>query len=283
MMATVVDGRAIAAKMGGLVRIELEKLRVKPRLAILCPDFPVARMYMGAQKRLADSLGIEVEALIVTVGTDQSYVESAVRFWNSDRRTHGIFILQPFLPEIDLARLTALIDPIKDIECIHPYDRRLSHFSGKLVGSCTALAVMEILESSGVYLYGREVVVVGNSKIVGTPLALLLLERFATVTVCHKATAEVGNLLEHIARAEILVVAVGVPELIKGDSIRQNAVVVDVGVNHVDGRVVGDVDFAGALDRVQLITPAIGGVGPVTAMVGMRQLVTACRLQFEGR
>ena len=141
------------------------------------------------------------------------------------------------------------------------------------------MAVMEILDFIGVHLPGINAVVVGHSKIVGRPVSMLLLDREATVVVCHKATSDRGALEKYVKQAELLVVAVGKPEFIPGAWVKDGAIVIDVGVNHIGGKVVGDVDFDRAVERASYITPARGGVGPVTAMVGMRQLVMACKLQ----
>jgi methylenetetrahydrofolate dehydrogenase (NADP+)/methenyltetrahydrofolate cyclohydrolase len=138
---------------------------------------------------------------------------------------------------------------------------------------------MELLKETGVNLYGKEVVVVGHSEIVGKPLSLLLLDKFATVTVCHIGTSQAGKLEEHVQKAEILIVAVGKAGLIKGEWIKEGAIVIDVGINRVADKIVGDVEFEGAEKRAAQITPVPGGVGPLTVTMLMRNLVEAAKLQ----
>jgi len=145
--------------------------------------------------------------------------------------------------------------------------------------ACTANAVMELLNSTGIDLYGKEVVVVGHSEIVGKPLAMLLLEKFATVTICHIATSKAGKLQEHVERAQVLIVAVGQAGLIKGEWIKEGAIVVDVGINRLNDKIIGDVEFATAQKRASWITPVPGGVGPLTVTILMRNLVEATQAQ----
>jgi len=141
------------------------------------------------------------------------------------------------------------------------------------IGPCTAMAVMELLESAGQKLYGKEAVIVGHSEIVGKPLGLMLLNKFATTTVCHIATGERGVLPEHVQRAEILIVAVGKAGVVKGDWIKEGAIVIDVGINRVGDKILGDVEFEGASQRASFITPVPGGVGPITTTILMRNTV----------
>jgi methylenetetrahydrofolate dehydrogenase (NADP+)/methenyltetrahydrofolate cyclohydrolase len=170
----------------------------------------------------------------------------------------------PLPQHLDYKKISESISPKKDIEGMHP---------------CTPTAVMELLGSTGIDLYGKEVVVIGHSEIVGKPLTLLLLEKFATVTVCHIATSKAGKLAEHVRGAEVLIVAVGQAGLIKGDWIKDGAVVIDVGINRVADKIVGDVEFEGAEKRASYITPVPGGVGPLTVAILMRNLVEAAQAQ----
>ena len=147
------------------------------------------------------------------------------------------------------------------------------------MGPCTAMAVFELIKSTGVDLYGKEVTVVGHSDIVGKPTALLLLDKFATTSVCHIGTGERGTLPEYVQRGEILIVAVGKANLIKGEWIKEGAIVIDVGINRVQGKIVGDVEFEVAQERASYITPVPGGVGPVTTAMLLKNTVTATKLQ----
>jgi methylenetetrahydrofolate dehydrogenase (NADP+)/methenyltetrahydrofolate cyclohydrolase len=162
---------------------------------------------------------------------------------------------------------------------MHPQNIGNIIFGRSKILPCTPAAVMELLNASGVDLYSKEVVVVGHSEIVGKPLALLLLDKFATVTVCHIGTSKAGKLQEHVAKAEVLIVAVGKAGLIKGEWVKEGAVVIDVGINRVADKIVGDVEFEAAEKRASYITPVPGGVGPLTVTMLMRNLVEAAKLQ----
>jgi methylenetetrahydrofolate dehydrogenase (NADP+)/methenyltetrahydrofolate cyclohydrolase len=162
---------------------------------------------------------------------------------------------------------------------MHPANIGKIVFGKAKILPCTPAAVMELLKETGIDLYGKEVVIVGHSEIVGKPLSLLLLEKFATVTVCHIGTSQAGKLAEHVSKAEILIVAVGKANLIKGDLVKEGAIVIDVGINRVGDKIVGDVEFEAAEKRASWITPVPGGVGPLTVTMLMRNLVEAARLQ----
>jgi methylenetetrahydrofolate dehydrogenase (NADP+)/methenyltetrahydrofolate cyclohydrolase len=183
-------------------------------------------------------------------------------------------ILQLPVPKaIDPKKVIAMIMPSKDAEGMNPWSLGKLLCGNFKIGPCTAMAVMELLEHSGVKLYGKEACVVGHSEIVGKPLALMLLNKFATTTICHIATGERGTLADHVKRAEVLIVAVGKPGVIKGDWIKDGAIVIDVGINRVGDKIVGDVGFEGASKKAALITPVPGGVGPLTTMILMRNVV----------
>ena len=244
------------------------------------PQFPTKKHFL----KIANSLGIQVELARFQEGTSQKDFEVKIVEWNENPDIQGIFVLQPLFSGINVDELRVLIHPLKDIECVHPYDSSLKYFSTDHVGSCTAMAIMEILKSIRIPLEGAEVVVVGHSHIVGQPVSKMLIEKNATITVCNKATSDRDLLRRHVEQAEILVVAVGKPNCIPGSWIKEGAVVIDVGVNDTgDEKIVGDVEFEVARERASYITPAIGGVGPVTAIIGMRQLFIAYKLQQKIR
>ena len=188
-------------------------------------------------------------------------------------------IHKPVPPQIDYRLVANYVDIAKDLEGIN-----IANIGKMVLGEtklipCTPASVMEHIKSTGVNLRGKEVVIVGHSEIVGKPLSLLLLGEYATVTVCHVATSEAGRLLEHVGRADILVVAVGKAELIKGEWIKKDATVIDVGINSVGDKIVGDVEFDAAVKRAAFITPVPGGVGPVTVVMLMRNGIEAFKLQ----
>lgn len=279
--AKILYGKDIVESMKAELKAALSELKSynRPCLAILHFDTPASLVYKSAQERQASSLGIATRPTLCQLNATQKTVEEIIQKWNDDSRIHGIFVHQPMPSQIDPQRISAAIDPRKDIEGIHPQNIARRFFARARIGSCTALAVMRLIEEAGVPLEGKEAVVVGHSEIVGRPVSMLLLDKLATTTVCHVAT---GNLQEHVSRADVLVVAVGKPRLIKGAWIKPGAIVIDVGINVIGGKVVGDVEFEPARQRAGFITPVPGGVGPVTVMMVMKNTVEAFKLQ-QGR
>ena len=286
MPLRVLDGRAIAARMKEALRQELARLKAHPQLRILYFDTPASEVYQRAQIAVAKELGIWTDrtqadgtTCLAWARATQQDVERVIHKWNRDPYVHGIFVHQPMPPQIDAQRISALIDPQKDVEGIHPANCARRFFAKARIGSCTALAVMELIDATGMDLAGKEAVVVGHSEIVGRPVSMLLLDRLATTTICHAGTDQAGRLEAHVREAEVLVVAVGRPQCIRGEWIKPGAVVIDVGINVAGGRVVGDVEFEAAKERAAWITPVPGGVGPVTVMMVMKNTLEAFKLQ----
>jgi len=275
----ILDGKAISQRIKQTLQRDLSTLSQKPTLAVLSFHTPPSALYRRAQQAQADSLGIRIVGQASSTDVTPQEVEQLINRWNEDPTIHGIFVHQPLPSQIDPQRLSGLIDPCKDVEGIHPQNSARRFFAKARIGSCTALAVMELIESTGVELQGKEAVVVGHSEIVGRPVSMLLLDKLATTTVCHVGTDQAGRLEEHVRRAEVLVVAVGRPGFIKGAWIRPGAIVIDVGINVVHDRVVGDVEFEAAKERAAFISPVPGGVGPVTVMMVMKNTVEAFKLQ----
>ena len=279
-MGTVLDGKAIAADKEQRLRAAVEAFQQRPQLAILSFNTPASRLFELMQVDRARALGIRCRNEVLdSAQVTPDDVERKIQAWNADPTIHGIFVHQPMPPQIDPQRISSLIDPCKDVEGIHPQNSARRFFAKARIGSCTALAVMELIESTGVRLEGKEAVVVGHSEIVGRPVGMLLLDKQATTTICHVATDRAGHLESHVRRAEVLVVAVGRPRFIPGAWIHPEAIVIDVGINVVGGKVVGDVEFEAARDRAAYISPVPGGVGPVTVMMVMQNAIEAFRLQ----
>lgn len=275
----VLDGKALARRIKETLQRELASLTEKPTLGILYFETPASKLYRAAQASQAGTLGIRtVDAPCAPTVTHQQ-VEAIIQRWNQDPSIHGIFVHQPMPPQIEPQRISALIDPRKDVEGIHPHNSARRFFAKARIGSCTALAVMELIESTGVDVAGKEAVVVGHSEIVGRPVSMLLLDKLATTTICHLGTDQAGRLEDHVRRADVLVVAVGRSHFIKGAWIKPGAIVIDVGINVVGGHVVGDVEFEAAKERAAFISPVPGGVGPVTVMMVMKNTIEACKLQ----
>ena len=287
MVAQVLDGRAIAERIRRQLAEDLRQAPAHPMLAILAFAGGTSEIYRKAQVAQARALGIQTQDRVAAGTAAPGEVEAIILRWNADPAVHGIFVHQPMPPQIDPQRISALIDPRKDIEGIHPQNAARRFFAKARIGSCTALAVMELVDEalrrSGQMLEGKEAVVIGHSEIVGRPVSMLLLDRLATTTVCHIGTDKAGRLEEHVRQADVLVVAVGKPQLIKGAWIKHGAIVIDVGINVVNGRVVGDVEFEAAKSRAAFISPVPGGVGPVTVMMVMKNTLEAFKLQQSER
>jgi len=198
---------------------------------------------------------------------------------NRNGEVTGVILQLPLPQGIDTIEVQSSISPDKDVEGVNPANMGWVLYGKPKLIPCTAAAIIKLIETTGVNLYGKEVVMVGHSDIVGKPTALLLLNKFATISVCHIATGERGNLPEYVKKAEILIVAVGKANLVKGDWIREGAVVIDVGINRVEGKILGDVEFEKAKERASWITPVPGGVGPITTAMLLKNTVDAAQLQ----
>jgi len=279
-LAKLLEGRIVADKIKEDLRFRVQSLKQAPVLAsILVGDNSSAVAYVKAQAKIASSLGIIYKLHQLAGNTSEDELIDFVLKLNADVSVNGIIVQIPLPQNIDYMKICELIQPHKDIEGMHPENIGKMLFGQARMVTCTAKAIMELLNSTGIDLYGKEVVVVGHSEIVGKPLAMLLLEKFATVTICHIATSKAGKLQEHVKRAQVLIVAVGQAGLIKGEWIKKGAVVVDVGINRLNDIIVGDVEFAKAAKRAAWITPVPGGVGPLTVAILMRNLVEAACAQ----
>ncbi len=275
MTASLLDGRDLASRLRRELRHRVERLTglagdvEPPCLAILRDGASgAAALYAASLERAARSTGVATE-LIVSAGEP---LDATIERLNHDPRVAGIVIAQPFADPDEGRRLVELIDPAKDVDGATPTNAgRLARGEPAFVPA-TALAVIAILEAHDVPVAGRRAVIVGRSAVVGRPVASLLLARDATVVICHRSTR---NLARETRRAELLIAAAGSPQLIGPEMVNRSAVVVDCGINAVDGVIVGDVAFATVAPVVRAITPVPGGIGPVTPMMVLRQTVEA--------
>ena len=278
MSALLLDGKVIAGKLKDAIKSEVVGLKAKYKkapklLAIQIGENASSAVYVKAQKNVAESLGIEYELKVLPADTTQGQVEELIRGLNKDPNITAIILQLPVPNGIDAKVLAKMIAPDKDAEGMHPENLGKILLGQYKIGPCTAMAVMELLESTKVNLYGKEAVVVGHSEIVGKPLSLMLLNKFVTTTVCHIATGERGVLPDHVKRAEILIVAVGKAGIVKGDWVKDGAIVIDVGINRIGDKIVGDIEFEAASKKASYITPVPGGVGPITTTILMRNTV----------
>lgn len=287
MAGILLEGKPIAEGIKAKIKIEIEELKAKHKrgmklIAIQIGENASSAVYVKAQKKAAESLGVEYELKTLPQDTKQEDAQGLIRELNDDPGVTAIILQLPVPKGIDAKALSNLMMPAKDAEGMHPQNLGNILLGNYKTGPCTAMAVMELLESTNVKLYGKETVIVGHSEIVGKPLSLMLLNKFATTTVCHIATGERGALADHVKTAEILVVAVGKAGIIKGDWVKEGAIVIDVGINRVGEKIVGDVEFDAASKKASYITPVPGGVGPITTTILMRNAVELFKLQLKG-
>lgn len=288
MSAQLLLGKPLAEKIRGEVIKEVEELKskgVNPRLvAVQVGKNDASRVYTNAQAKNAEKCGIAYELQELPAETTQEQLLKHIAGLNADPTVTGIILQMPVPPQIDGKLCQWSIAYEKDVEGMTPTNIGMVTYGKPRLCPCTALGAFELIKSTGVDLYGKECVIVGHSDIVGKPATLLLLNSFGTTTTTHIATSKAGHTEEHVRRAEILVVAVGVPHLIKGDWIKEGAIVVDIGINTTkDGKIVGDVEFDVAKEKASWITPVPGGAGTATTAILMRNTVEAAKWQMEKR
>jgi methylenetetrahydrofolate dehydrogenase (NADP+)/methenyltetrahydrofolate cyclohydrolase len=289
-MAKLIDGRAIAEKVYVDLRREIAELKSRdltPGLAVvLVGDNPASRTYVRAKDKMSRELGLYSLKLELPASITQAELLARVQELNHDPAIHGILVQSPPPKQIDEAAIVRALDPRKDVDGFHPENvAKLALGDPTGFVPCTPLGVQRLLVESKIDITGRHVVILGRSMIVGKPLALLLMQKAngadATVTVVHSRSR---NLEEITRSADILIAAIGKARFVKSEHVRKGAVIVDVGINRVDDatsergyRLVGDVDFDDVAEKVSVITPVPGGVGPMTIAMLMANTVKACR------
>lgn len=276
MAARLLDGKAMAAGLEEELKLRVTALNEKgitPGLmVILVGEDPASQTYVNNKEKACARLGIRSVTLRMPENTAQEELEAVIREANADDSIHGILVQLPLPRHLDGDRALSLILPQKDVDGFHDINAgRLSRGLDCTV-ACTPKGALYMLKQAGIQIAGKEAVVVGRSNIVGKPMALLLLQENATVTVCHSRTAD---LAAHTRRADILVAAIGKPRFITADMVKEGAVVVDVGINRVEGKLCGDVDFDAVTEKASWITPVPGGVGKMTIAMLMDNTVTA--------
>ncbi len=291
MAASIIDGKQLAARMRGEIRQQVEALAGRGRglkLAAVLVGEPAASMvYARSQARNCEQMGIDYDLVRLPVECDADCVAERIAELNRDPSVTGIMLHLPLPPSIDAPSLQYQIDPYKDVEGVNPANIGMVFYDQPIIAPCTALAVVELIGQTKLDLRGTNAVVVGQGAIVGLPVTVFLIQRFATVTGCHIATRD---LAAHTRQADLLVVAVGKPGLITAEHVKPGAVVIDVGINRMkttdaDGtevwKTVGDVDFEAVREVAGAITPVPGGVGPVTVTMLLRNTVEAARKQMQ--
>ncbi len=277
MTATIIDGKATA----GAVRAEvarcvagLKQRNLQPGLAVvLVGDDPASQVYVRNKDRAASEAGLAVRTLRLAADAKQAEVLAAVAELNADESVHGILVQLPLPPGLDETQVIEAIDPAKDVDGLHPRNVAALTMGRPGLVPCTPAGCVELLDRYEIPIEGRRAVIVGRSQLVGKPLAALLLARHGTVTICHSRTRDLAAV---VGEADIVVAAVGVAGLVKGEWIRPGAAVLDVGINRNEaGKLVGDVETAAATIRAGAITPVPGGVGPMTVAMLLRNTVIA--------
>jgi methylenetetrahydrofolate dehydrogenase (NADP+)/methenyltetrahydrofolate cyclohydrolase len=279
----ILDGKVVAQKVLDEVRTRVTNLKhrsdVAPTLAVvLVGDFAPSKVYVANKKRAADTVGIASEDHIHPEGLDRAALLALLRRLNAEPRVHAILLQLPLPDGLDEDEAIAAIAPEKDADGLHPTNLGRLLAGTPSVVPCTPAGCLEILDHYGCDLEGAEAVVIGRSRLVGKPLAQLLLARHATVTMCHTRTRD---LAAHTRRADVLCVAAGRPRTVTGDMVKDGAWVIDVGINRLaTGKLVGDVEFESVAPRARAITPVPGGVGPMTIAMLLRNTVRAAERQL---
>lgn len=284
MAAQIIDGKQVAADVRGEVAAGVTQFIAEhgspPGLAtVLVGDDPASDVYVSGKQKACAEVGIAGFDHRLPADTSQAEIAALIERLNGDARVSGVLLQLPVPAGLDADELTELIDPGKDVDGLTAVSIGRLALGQDGLRPCTPTGVMVLLERYGIELEGASAVVLGRSQLVGKPVAQLLLAENATVTVCHSRTRDLAAVC---ASADVLVAAVGQPELVRGDFIREGAVVIDVGINRVDGKLVGDVDFAAASERASYITPVPGGVGPMTVACLLQNTLQAARMQASG-
>lgn len=284
MSAKIIDGKAIAAEIRQEVKAEVARLRAEhgivPGLAaVLVGDNPASQVYVRTKRKICEEVGVYSEEHRLPESTSERELMDLLAKLNDDPRVNGILLQSPVPPPLVEERMFEIISPLKDVDGFHP--ENVGHL---LIGTprflpCTPYGVQQMLVRSGIQMGGKHVVIVGRSNIVGKPLAGILIQKAAganaTVTICHTGTK---GLADHARRAEILIAAAGRPRTVTADMVSDGAIVIDVGINRVGGKIVGDVDFEPVAEKAAAISPVPGGVGPMTVAMLMQNTLLAARL-----
>jgi len=280
MSAVVIDGKKIAGEIRDEVMREVRAFRekgVSPKMAVvLIGDDPASVVYARAKEKACEKVQIDYELVRFPASASETQVIEKIRELSADSSVHGIMVELPLPAHISKERVTLEVAPLKDVDCVNPQNRGFLFSRKEGLFPATPTSCVEIVKRSGLSLEGKHVVLVGRGDTVGKPLIFLLLQENATVTVCHTRTRDLAY---HTKQADVLIAAAGKAGLISGDMIKPGAWVVDAGINEVEGGVTGDVRFQEALGVAGYITPVPGGVGALTTVLILKNLIKALRMQ----
>ena len=280
-MAILMDGKQLARKIRTNLKKECEELKEKginPKFAvIMVGNDSASKIYVRSKSRACEEIGIEFEEFLLSEDTTQDKLENLIEELNKNKKVHGILVQSPIPKHLDVNRAFEKIAPEKDVDGFNSVNVGKLALNRDTFVSCTPYGIMKIFEEYQIDLTGKEVVIIGRSNIVGKPLIQCVLNKNATVTVCHSKTK---NLAEHTKRADVVIAAIGKPHFITADMVKENAVVIDVGINRTEeGKILGDVEFETVEKKVEYITPVPGGVGPMTIAMLMNNVIKAARNQ----
>jgi len=276
MPAKIIDGKKIAEKILNSLKSKVKSLKQKPGLAlVLVGNNPASEIYVNFKEKTCKDVGFYCERFNLDKNIGELDLLNLVNNLNQKTNIHGILVQLPLPKLIDKKLIVNSILPHKDVDGFTPLNLGNLVTENTILAPATARAVLHLIESTGIKIEGKNVVIVGRSNIVGKPTAMMLLEKNATVTICHSKTR---NLAEHTKKADILVAAAGKPKLITKSMVKEGAVVIDVGINRVDGKIIGDVDFVNVKEVAGYITPVPGGVGPMTIAMLLENTLKAMEL-----
>lgn len=279
MAATIIDGNKISGEIRAELKNEVDAMSkdgVVPGLAVvLIGENPASQVYVRMKEKACGEVGIYSRKITLPEDTSEQEVLSLIADLNSDAQINGILVQLPLPKHIDEKKILDAIDPDKDVDGFHPVNVGRLVIGEPLFPPCTPQGIIELLKRTGVDINGKDAVIIGRSNIVGKPIAMLLMHENATVTVCHSRTKD---LAAKASAADILVAAIGKPEMVTADMVKEGAVVIDVGVNRVEDKLVGDVNFEAAKEKASAITPVPGGVGPMTIAMLLSNTVKSAKL-----
>ena len=283
-MAQIIDGKAISRQVREEIAAEVVKFKEKyncaPGLAVvIVGNDPASQVYVRNKKRGCEEVGFYSESYELDESTTQEELIALVERLNNNEKIHGILVQLPLPKHLNETEVLLKIKPEKDVDAFHPYNVGKIMIGNHDLLPCTPAGVMVLLEKSGIDVTGKKCVVIGRSNIVGKPMAMLLLHANGTVTICHSKTKDLADICRE---ADILVASIGKPEFVKGDMVKEGAVVVDVGINRLEsGKLVGDVAFSEVEPKASYITPVPGGVGPMTITMLLKNTLTAANIALK--
>lgn len=283
-MAVILDGKLLSAKFRESLQTETAVLKAKtgktPGIAvILAGDDPASSVYVNSKEKAAKDAGFHSVIEKVSANITTGEILALVEKFNNDAAIHGILVQLPLPKSVDAAKVLRAISPTKDVDGFHPFNVGLLNIGEDCLMPCTPLGIMNMLADYGISIEGKNAVVIGRSNIVGKPIAAMLTKANATVTLCHSKTADIDKICK---TADILVAAIGKAKFVTAKFVKEDAVVIDVGMNRVEGKLCGDVDFENVKDIALYITPVPGGVGPMTITTLMQNTLKAFKKSLNG-